>query len=409
MSTVVIATFNVANFPDGGGHFWVYMQYVQGLRSQGCEVYWLEEFTKSGDDAHDAGLLDRFADRMEHFGLRDKTILYHKQDGAAQEIAYIGIDRAKAQSIVGAADLLLNFHYAMSPAMLARFRQTALVDIDPSLLQLWISTKQIEVAEHDHYFSTGETVGTRDALFSDCGLEWINIHPAVSLELWPYSYKPDATAFTTVSGWWGNGGRGEFVTDYDKLVYENNKRVSFLQFVELPQRTPQVLELALNMGTEEIDEAQMEPTKLTPDGRPITDYRGDAADRRRLLEHGWRITDAYAVANSPIAYQAYIRNSRGEFSCAKPSYIRFQTAWVSDRTICYLASGKPVVVQNTGRSSYLPDGEGMFRFSSMDEAVAAFTAINADYEKHCKAAREIAEAYFDARSVAADILAGCGL
>jgi hypothetical protein len=412
MSTVIIGTFNVANFPEGGGHFWVYMQYVQGFLRQGCEVYWLEEFVTSGDEAHDARTLARFTKQMEHFGLKGKTILYTTQEGTAgadQERTYIGMDESKAKSLFATADLLLNFYYAMHPTLLAEFKRTALVDIDPSLLQLWISTGQIEVAKHDYYCTTGETVGTSTALFPDCDISWINIRPAVSLELWPYSYSPDADAFTTISGWWGDGGRGEFVTDYDELVYENNKRVTFLEYVELPQQTPQTLELALNLGTAEIDEAEMEPTKLTADGQPITDYRGDAVDRRKLIDHGWNIANPYKVANSPAAYQTYIQNPRGEFSCAKPSYIKFQSAWVSDRTICYLASGKPVVVQNTGPSSFLPDGEGMFRFSTMGEAVDAITTINANYEKHCSAAREIAESYFDARKIAADILKGCDL
>jgi len=103
-------------------------------------------------------------------------------------------------------------------------------------------------------------------------------------------------------------------------------------------------------------------------------------------------------------YQAYIQHSRGEFSCAKPSYIKLQTGWVSDRTVCYLASGKPVVVQDTGPSSFLPNGRGMFRFNTLQEAVDGLEAVNADYRRHCRAAREIAETYFDSRQVAERIL-----
>ena len=103
-------------------------------------------------------------------------------------------------------------------------------------------------------------------------------------------------------------------------------------------------------------------------------------------------------------YQSYIQRSRGEFSCAKPSYLKFETAWISDRTVCYLASGKPVVVQDTGPSAFLPNGEGMFRFTTAQQAAEAFAAINADYERHCRAARELAEAYFDARLIAEKIL-----
>ena len=132
--------------------------------------------------------------------------------------------------------------------------------------------------------------------------------------------------------------------------------------------------------------------------------RLDAADRDLLERNGWRVRHALEVARTPGKYQAYIQASRGEFSCVKPSCIEFQNAWVSDRTLCYLASGKPAVVQHTGPSSFLPSGEGMFRFSTVEEAAEALATIDADYERHCRAAREIAEAFFDARLVLSDVL-----
>ena len=103
-------------------------------------------------------------------------------------------------------------------------------------------------------------------------------------------------------------------------------------------------------------------------------------------------------------YPTYIQRSRGEFSCAKPSCMKFQNGWVSDRTLCYMASGKPVVVQDTGPSSILPNGLGMFRFSSMEQAAEALQAVNTDYARHCRAARELTEAYFDAKTIARRIL-----
>ena len=119
---------------------------------------------------------------------------------------------------------------------------------------------------------------------------------------------------------------------------------------------------------------------------------------------GWRLRDAWAVSGTPESYRAYIQRSRGEFSVAKPTYVRLASGWISDRTVCYLASGKPAVVQHTGPSAYLPNGEGMFRFTTLEQAVAALDAINADYERHCRAARDIAAAYFDAERVVARIL-----
>jgi hypothetical protein len=378
MAIVVISPFDVVNFLEGGGHFWVYMQYAQGLRQSGYDVYWLENFRSSGNAEQDAARLSLFVARMEAYGLGGKLILYisHGQTGASGLPAeYAGMTQSEAEAIYDQADLLLNFHYAMDPALLARFRRTALVDIDPGLLQFWISRGQLAVHAHDYYFTTGETVGMPAAPFPDCGLPWIHIRPAVCHERWPYVYDPHCEAFTTVSNW----NTIDWIKDGD-AIYDNTKRAAFLQFAELPCMTNQVLELALYLGD------------------------GETEDRQALERQGWRVRHSLEVASTPELYQAYIQGSRGEFSCAKPSCMKFQNAWISDRTLCYLASGKPVVVQNTGPSSFLPNGQGMFRFSTLSEAADALAAINADYETHCRAAREITLAYFDARRVIEKIL-----
>ena len=148
MPTVVISSYNVANFPEGGGHLWVYMQYAQGLRQLGCDVYWMENFRRSNDEKRDAVALATFRARMERFGLGGKLILYMSQGPAVAPVltsAYVGMTQAEAEAIFAQADLLLNFHYAINPALLAHFRRTALVDIDPGLLQFWISRGQLEI------------------------------------------------------------------------------------------------------------------------------------------------------------------------------------------------------------------------------------------------------------------------
>ncbi len=374
----VISVYKVANFPDGGGHFWVYMQYAQGLRRLGCDVYWLEQFRPpaSGDSAQEAALLSPFLERMKRFGLEGKTLLYAK---AGNDFRFVGCEWPDVERVLKRADLLLNFHYAIDPRLLGCARRTALVDIDPGLLQFWISTGQLNVPAHDCYLTTGETVGTPSARFSDCGLQWHRIRPPVCLDLWPFTYDPHAEAFTTVSSWsttdWLK------VTENGKTVLrENTKRVAFLQFESLPRHTSQPLELAL-----------------------YTDAR-DAQDLACLTRSGWRVRHSRDVAGSPEAYRSYVQRSRGEFSCAKASCMDFQNAWVSDRTVCYLASGKPVVVQDTGPSSCLVNGEGMFRFSSVDEAARALDAINSDYGRHCRAARDLAETQFDAKRILEGVL-----
>ena len=411
MATVVISAHGVANAPDVGGHFWVYMQYAQGLLRLGCEVYWLERFRPTTDRARDAALIKEFMNRMDRYGLGQKVILYteHRRAGGYY-CEFIGMPGSEAEAVFKGADLLLNFDYAIDPELLSRFRRTALVDIDPGLLQFWISTGQLIVPKHKVYFTTGETVGRPSALFSDCGRSWVRIRPPICLDLWPYAPGERCEVFTTVSSWWGGNGRGEFITDGKQVFYENNKRVTFLDFVELPKMTKQPLELALCMGEGDVldeDPAAERPAAL---GVPATreldrhPYTSDAADRKVLESHGWRLRLAKDVARTPEAYQSYIQSSRGEFSCAKPSCMKFQNAWVSDRTLCYMASGKPVVVQNTGPSAYLVSGEGMFRFSTLEEAAAALAAINADYVRHCRAARELVESHFDAKKISERIL-----
>ena len=408
MTTVVVSPCNVAAFPEGGGHFWVYLQYVLGLRQLGCDVYWLEEFRPRGTEEETNALLAPFLARMKRFGLEDKVILYTEDtqrrpsakhgalgvptsacspdhtlkrelQPAAPEAGvpiYFGRRREEAEAIFERAGLLLNFHYVISPALLARFRRTALVDIDPGLLQFWMSRGQLSVPQHDCYFTISENVGKSGGKIPDCGLNWIPIRPAVCLERWPCVVDGQSEAFTTVSIW----DSSDWVVD-GKKEYENTKRVAYLEYADLPRLTTQPLELALFLRTER-----------------------DFIEQKNWESRGWRIRHSREVAATPEMYQSYIHHSRGEFSCAKPSYIKLQTAWVSDRTVCYLASGKPVVVQDTGPSDYLPNGEGMFRFTTARQAAQAFKTINADYERHCHAARKLAETYFDARQVVGKIL-----
>lgn len=411
MAIIVISPTNVANSPKVGGHFWVFVQYAHGLRQMGCEVYWLEHFRRSKDQAQDEAKLSTFFKRMKQYGLDGKTILYTSNrfvPSAKSPYEYVNVSPPQAEAIFRQADLLLNFDHTIDPSFLSYFRRTALVDIDPGLLQFWISNDQIQVPQHDLYFTIGETVGTPSAKFSDCGLHWEYIRPPICLNLWPYAYDAQCETFTTVSSWWGGGGEGEWVTDKQEFCYENNKRVSFLEFVKLPCMTNQVLELALFLGEgDPEDEQTLESVNCRErkfSRESVTNYTGDVDDRQVLESHGWRIRHASQVAATPQMYQSYVQRSRGEFSCAKPSCMKFQNAWVSDRTLCYLASGKPVVVQHTGSSSFLPNGEGMFRFSTLEAAAHALASINSDYERHCRAAREIAKAYFDSKKVLVKIL-----
>ncbi len=293
MASVVVSCYNVASFPEGGGHFWVYMQYVMALRAAGCEVYWLERFRRGKDPQRDERAIPEFFARMARFGMDGRVLLYMQDDGpegSEPQLTFIGTTRQEAESVLRRSDLLLNFHYAIDPRLLGCARRTALVDIDPGLLQLWISTGQLRVPPHDCYLTIGETVGTATARFPDCGFPWIRFRPPVCLDLWPYSFDPRPAPFTTVAGWWSGMWVRE-VADGRDVLYENTKRISFLEFVDVPTRTPQMLELALFLASD------------------------DNADLTLLQRHGWRVQRSQDVAGTPEQYQSYVQQSRGATGC----------------------------------------------------------------------------------------------
>jgi hypothetical protein len=229
-------------------------------------------------------------------------------------------------------------------------------------------------ADYDRYFTIGETVGTPRARFPDCGRTWTYTPPPVFLDEWPVTPCISGAAYTTVAHLYAG------TVEIDGEEFSNDKRTAFLEYLDLPSRAPRPLELALCLGTD------------------------DAQDAPLFERAGWRVRDAWEVTATPRDYAAYIRSSRGEFSCAKPSCSLLQNAWISDRTICYLASGKPAVVQHTGASDFLPDAEGLFRFRAVDEAAAMLETVESDYDRHARAARTLAEEHFDARKVVARVL-----
>jgi hypothetical protein len=372
MGLTVALMASTIYYPQGGGHTWVYLNWALGLRALGCRVIWLEAVEPTISEAQAQELLQSLRSRLERYGLADHIALCSSNgDPLPRAVTQDCLDLNAAAE----ADLLLNLRYGTPAETVHRFQRTALLDIDPGLLQVWLSEGKIAVAAHDAYFTIGETVGQPNARFYDAGLPWNYTPPAVSLDWWSACPVPDDAPFTTVSHWT----MGEWMVDGDE-VYSNDKRTGFLPFLDLPRHTPQPLELALCLADDEQSEWDS------------------------LRQRGWRVRHSYEHTSTPWDYQGYIRSSRGEFSCVKPSCIRLQNAWISDRTLCYLATGRPAVVQHTGPSRFLPDAAGLFRFRNMQEAIRAFEQVNADYALQSKAARALAEEYFDAAKVAKSVL-----
>jgi hypothetical protein len=364
---------NTFDYPNGGGHFWVYLNWALGFRSVGCDVIWMEGVSiKPESPTHlIQDKIDELKRKLERYGLSESLSLWSWQDKLPAEIANQCLNLSNASE----ADLLISLQYFLPQILVNRFRRSALIDIDPGLLQLWVSGGHIKLAKYDVYFTTGETVGKPGAKFPDGNLKWQYTRPCIALDYWSAIIASRDAPFTTVSHWTS----GEYMED-DQGIYSNEKRDGFLPYLDLPKLTKQPLELALFLSDKENDDLHL------------------------LQDGGWSIRDSHLVASTPWDYQFYIQGSRGEFSCAKPSCVRLQNAWVSDRTICYLASGKPVVVQHTGKSNFLPDSDGMFRFRDLKEAVWSLETVASDYERQCRLARALAEEYFDAGKIAGSVL-----
>jgi len=372
MSITVCLSADTVGCPEAGGHLWAYLNWALGLRALGCEVIWLEQVSASVPTHKVRENVAVVRSHLRPYGLSERVALSARTgEPLSREVAEGYLDLTAATE----ADLLLELRYDTPSEVVGRFRRSALLDIDPGLLQIWMSTGGISAAPHDVYFTIGETVGQPGGCFPDGGLTWHYTPPCVVLDWWsPHPAAEDA-AFTTVSSWFQN----EWVEEAGNW-YRNDKLSGFLPFLELPRCSEQPLELALSLA------------------------ENDDAERRALRKRGWRVRDAEEVASTPGDYQHYIQNSRGEFSCAKPSCVRLQNAWISDRTLCYLASGKPAVVQHTGPSRFLPEAAGLFRFRTLEEAARGLETVVADYERQCRLARMLADEYFDARQVVKGVL-----
>jgi len=373
----------VAKYPEGGGNSWVPLQYVLGFRDLGIDVFWLELLPGCGDVAQDEARIATFFARAARLGVAERTVVLHLPEGRESERGVIvtnGPARAEIEARMRAG-VLINLSNSVPRPHRTRYALTVLHDIDPGMLQLWSRQWGMGVGEHDFYTTIGQSIGTAACAVPTGGVHWNPIWAPVHLPAWPKQEAPGAR-YTTVSQWW-NGNNGYDLIDGE--LYEHNKRTSFLEYIEMPRRCGLELELAAN---------------VTP---------GEVEDREALARNGWRLVAPHEIAGTPWDYRTYVQRSRGEFSCAKPSVIKASPGWVSDRTLCYLASGRPAVVQGAGAERHLPRTLGLQFFASPDEAAEALGAVERDYARASREARALAEELFATRVVLPKFLNLIGL
>jgi hypothetical protein len=377
----IVVSGALANRCLNGGGAWVRLNWLLGFQKLGFRVYFVEEI-KHQTCVDAAGATAQFENCVnlayfrqvtEQFGLAGSAALIYGNGEQTHGLGY-----GDLLDLASTADLLVNIsgHLTCEP-LFGRFRNKAFIDIDPGYTQCWhaAGNSGARLAGHDYYFTIGENIGTSACSIPLRDIHWRRTRQPVVLEEWPVSPGGAQGRFTTVASWRGPFGRVEHGGKTFGL-----KAHEFRKFIDLPARARRDFEIALSI------------------------HAGDDKDLHLLRRNGWLIADPKDVAADPNAFRRYVQASAAEFSVAQGIYVETSSGWFSDRTVRYLASGKPVLVQDTGFSRNYPVGEGLVAFRTLDEAVAGAEDIARDYDLHCRAARALAEAFFDSDKVLGQLL-----
>ncbi len=367
------------------GVTWQTIHHLLGFRNLGWDVYYVEDSGASPYDPDvdsvtgDVGYAVRYVGGlMRRFGFDGRWAYL---DMLKNEVH--GMSRAALDDLYRTATAIVNLSGATAPR--AEHKQAATlvyVETDPVYEQMNVTLGDQPslgfLSAHDVLFTYGENIGTPGCPVPTAGFTWHATRPPVVMECWAGDADPAARAFTTVASF---ANAGKDIT-YEGVTYQWSKHGNFLRFLDLPRHTSQPFVMAM---------------------------KPDPTNEPRVRAAGWELADPGATSRDIDAYREFIRTSRGEFTVAKDIYVRPRSGWFSDRSVCYLATGRPVVTQDSGFGTRIPTGEGLFAYATADEAVDALARINADYRRHSAAARRIAGEHFGAETVLRRLLADAGL
>jgi hypothetical protein len=355
-----------------GGHIMYALQWLHGLRLLGHDVLYYDRIDAPPQSvALFEAIVTRYWDPRRAVAMR-----------ASGEPAYgLSVSEIEAFAREAAGIISLGCTFAAEPdPWLMSVRPRVLIDTDPGFSQLWAEQKSAEevLGLHDLYFTVGPNVGTPHSALPTLGLTWRPIWNPVIAEWWKPMAPVAGARFTTIAGLWLNG-----YQPFQGVMW-GPKAEELRRFLRLPAVVGEPVEIALEPGSD--DELVAE-----------------------LVQNGWHVVSADGVASTPDAYREYVSNAAGEFSCAKGLYVGSRCGWFSDRSACFLAAGRPVVVQDTGIRDLLPTGAGLFAVSTVEEAAQSVQSIRRDYAHHSAVARQIALEHFDVRRLLPPLLKAMGL
>lgn len=361
MSHTIVIAGALANKAGNGGEAWVRLSWIRGFQQLGFDVWFVEQLDHPTPEQ-----LAYFDAVTEAFELTGLAVLL-TAEGVVR-----GPEKGLLATMAESATLVNISGHLDDPALFHRFRMRIYVDIDPGFTQSWhdAGIAGAKLDGHDRYATIGEGIGQSDCPIPTCGLEWIPVRQPVVLDDWPVVPLTGPPRFTTVGSW--RGPFGPITIEgrtYGLKVHE------FRSIIELPTIAAHDFELALDI------------------------HQGDAADRGSLIANGWQLVDPREVAVDPVRFRAYVQGSAAEFSVAQGVYVTTRSGWFSDRTVRYLASGRPALVQDTGFGRLLPTGDGLIGFRTLADAARGADDIVARYDEHAAAARRIAVEHFAAEVV----------
>lgn len=373
--TAIIVSSSMVTKHRNGGEPWVRLNWILGLQRLGFDVYFLEQIEPgqcvdaagAASDFDSSDNLANFQAITERYGLQGRTALFTPSGSHTW-----GLSWTELCDLASSVDALINItgHLAVSD-LRRRIRRAIYIDEDPGFTQYWLAAGNApHLAGHDVYYTVGENIGTPACSVPTSGIDWKPLRQPVVLDLWPFCREGQADRFTTIGSW--RGPYGALEIDGRQLGLKVHE---FRKFMAVPQRAPGTFEIALDI------------------------HPADQRDLDALHEHGWQTVNPKVVAGEPESFQRYVQTSGAEFSVAQGMYVATNSGWFSDRTVRYLASGKPVLVQDTGLSGNYPVGEGLLSFRTIEEAVRGAKSIMTQYQSHCQAARALAERYFNSDTV----------
>jgi len=373
MALRIVCSGYLVRYPLGG-FSWHHLQYLVGLQRLGHKVTFFEHYGWT-DSCYDPGRKIMTSDPsygiayleklLRPYGLEDNWC-YLAEDG----LTY-GMPRERLAQLCRESDVYFNLSNINWIPELEHCRRRVLVDTDPVFTQIGAHGLRGPYSQYDLLFTYGENVHKPDCTMPTREVRWIPTRQPVVLELWPMEAANPVAPFTTVMNWSALGDQqhnGKFYGQEDR---------EFDPFFSLPKTSRQSMELAAKV-----------PANVG----------------KRLADGGWRLADPLEFSCDPCIYQRYLRSSRAEFSVAKHGYVVTRCGWFSERSAAYLASGRPVVVQETGFSDWLEPGSGIIPFKTAEEALAGIEDINLRYDFHCRAAREIVREYFDAPKILSTLI-----